>query len=417
VLQAGRYCLAYRQKGTLEEWQRMAALCAGNSRLVLALCVAFAGPLLLLSGLESGGFNLVGGSSTGKSTAQRLAASVWDAPEFVRSWRTSDNGLEGLAALHNDTALILDELGQAPPKTISEAAYMLGSGQGKGRAERNGFARKSQQWRLLFLSSGEVTLAAKMAESGKTIKPGQEVRFADLEAEAGAGMGVIEKLHGFPDSGALVRYIQETSRQHYGYAGRKFLEYVTGHFSELEADTGEAVRSFVRAVSPPNSASQVERVAERFGLCAFAGVIAVKSGVLPLSESDVWAGVKNCFEQWLKDRGTAGALEDAAILRAVRLFIEQFGAARFQDKDAKEWAQCFNRVGFREKSFAENVYLFLPETFEREVLPGYPKKKSLEVLSAAGWLVSEGGRTTVKRELPGLGRKRCIAVKLPEDNE
>ena len=41
----------------------------GNSRMVFALSVAFAGPLIEPAGEDSGGFHLRGVSSTGKSTA------------------------------------------------------------------------------------------------------------------------------------------------------------------------------------------------------------------------------------------------------------------------------------------------------------------------------------------------------------
>ena len=94
----------------------MATLAAGNSRLVFALSVAFAGALPALVGEESGGFHFRGASSSGKTTALKVAASVWGHPsEYPRLWRATANGLEGLAALHNDGLLILDELSQIDP--------------------------------------------------------------------------------------------------------------------------------------------------------------------------------------------------------------------------------------------------------------------------------------------------------------
>jgi len=71
----------FRVRGTLEQWrERVAALCAGNSRLVFAVACAFAGPLLRPAGVESGGFHLRGDSSSGKTTALKVAASVWGGP-------------------------------------------------------------------------------------------------------------------------------------------------------------------------------------------------------------------------------------------------------------------------------------------------------------------------------------------------
>ena len=140
---AGAVQPAYAIAGTVEEWRTsVAALAAGNTRLMLAISAAFAGPLLALAGEESGGLHLVGPSSCGKTTALRVAASVYGKPEtFMRQWRATTNGLEGLAAVHNDGLLCLDELGQMDPKQAGEAAYMLANGKGKARASRTGEAR------------------------------------------------------------------------------------------------------------------------------------------------------------------------------------------------------------------------------------------------------------------------------------
>jgi uncharacterized protein (DUF927 family) len=160
---------AFSTSGTVEEWRgSVAALAHGNSRMMFALSVAFAGPLLDPAGADSGGFHLRGVSSAGKTTALKLAASVWGNPaHYCRLWRTTANGLEGLAALHNDGVLILDELGQVDPREAGESAYMLANGRGKARAARNGTARQSATWRLLFLSAGEGSLAAQMAPTGR----------------------------------------------------------------------------------------------------------------------------------------------------------------------------------------------------------------------------------------------------------
>lgn len=416
VLQSESFSRAYGRRGDLEAWGGMAGKCAGNSRFALSLCASFAGSLLKPSGLESGGFNLVGRSSTGKSTAQKLAASVWDSSDSIPSWRTTDNGLEGLAALHNDAPLILDEMGQAPPKTIEAAAYMLGNGKGKARANRNGTARNPQEWRTMIISSGEVGLAAKLREAGIRAMPGQEVRLVDIEAEPEEGKGIVEDCHDFPDAASLIRHIHDVTRHNYGLAGRKYLEYVTAHLPEIERDIPEALQLFVQKYCPENADGQVKCVAMRFGLCVYAGLLAIKSGVLPWKENDVWDGILKCFRDWLKVRGTAGSAEDAAILGATRLFIEKNGSSRFQDVAAGENAVCINRAGFKRTYGGRTEYLILQETFA-EVVAGHPVRRAASVLRLAGWLNAENGRNTTKRDLPGLGRVRCYAVTIPEDTE
>ena len=105
---------------------------------------------------------MCGASSTGKSTALKVDASVWGNPtSYCRTWRATSNGLEGLAALHNDGLLILDELGQIDPKEAGEAAYLLANGKGNACATRNGTARP-----VLVRWPGEESLSALMARAG-----------------------------------------------------------------------------------------------------------------------------------------------------------------------------------------------------------------------------------------------------------
>jgi uncharacterized protein (DUF927 family) len=155
--------------GSTKSWKENIALLAqGNTRLVFAIACAFAPSLVKFAGEDSGGFHFRGASSSGKSTALKVAASVWGNPQsYCRLWRATSNGLEGLAALHNDGLLILDELSQIEPREAGEAAYLLANGQGKNRASKLGTLRTTNRWSLLFLSAGEESLTTLMARVGQ----------------------------------------------------------------------------------------------------------------------------------------------------------------------------------------------------------------------------------------------------------
>src|SRR5215212_7415825 len=134
----------------------------------------------------SGGFHPKGSSRSGKTVTLRIAGSVWGGGGvlgFARAWRATANGLEGVAEAHNHALLCLDEMGQVDAREAGEIAYMLANGTGKGRAGRDGSPRRSAQWQLVFLSTGELSLAEKMAEVGKAPKAGQEVRLVEIPAD------------------------------------------------------------------------------------------------------------------------------------------------------------------------------------------------------------------------------------------
>ena len=205
----------------------------GNSRFVFAVSCAFAGALLLPAGVESGGFHLRSGSSQGKTSALRIAASVWGRPDYVKRWRTTDNALEATAVQHSDGLLILDEIAQLDAAKAGECAYMLANEQEKGRNTRGGLNRRQRTWRLLFLSSGEVSLSTHMAEAGKRVMAGQEVRMVDIPLDAGQGMGGVEALHGHATPGALVEAMTGAAARCYGVAGRAWLEWASSHQAGL----------------------------------------------------------------------------------------------------------------------------------------------------------------------------------------
>ena len=414
VLQSLTHGDMYQAGGTQEAWNQIATLSAGNTRLEFALSSAFAGPLLRLADVEGGGFSFEGGSSCGKTTCLEVAASVWGGGSHVRPWRTTDNGLESIAALHNDGLLILDEVGQVSAKVLSESAYMLANGQGKTRSGKDGNTRKSPLWRLLFLSSGEVGLAEKLQEGGIKAKAGQEVRFVGIPTEK----DMLSSLHGLPDSGAVSNRLKELSGRHYGHAGRQFLQWLTEHREEVVSGIGAWLDDGVKYLCPIDAGEQVRRVARRFALVAYAGMLAQSAGVLPASMG-VWEAVASCFNDWLSARGSVGASEDAEVEAAVRHFIEQHGASRFENIETPGVQRIPNRVGFVKMTKEGAEYYILPESFKAEILAGMSLKRAIRILTDKGWLVRGTGRdATVKKNLPGMGRGRCYQIVPPrEDSE
>lgn len=412
VLQSTGHEGLYTVTGDEGAWAELARFCVGNTRLVFALCAAFAGPLLRLADVEGGGFSFEGGSSCGKTTCLQVAASVWGGPAHMRPWRATDNGLESVCVLHNDNLLILDEVGQVSANVLSECGYLIANGMGKTRSGKDSSLRKSHTWRLLFLSSGEIGFAEKLSEKGLKARAGQEVRFVGIPTDA----GMLSELHALPDAGALSNRLKELAVQHYGHAGRAFLQWLADNRDDVVKSVGEILTVGVTRLCPPDATEQVRRVARRFCLVAYAGKVACDAGVLP-EDMDVWAATVSCFNDWLAVRGGAGAGEDAAILSAVRLFIEQHGASRFQDIDNPA-ATCINRVGFRRATGSGIEYAILPESFKSEVVKGFSERRAARVLTNAGWLrLERPGRLKTRRTLPGMGRQDCYIVMLPENEE
>ena len=432
----------FRSKGTPDQWrERVGALCAGNSRLVFAVACAFAGPLLRPAGMESGGFHYRGDSSSGKTTALKLAASVYGGASYLQRWRATDNALEAIAAQHCDGLLILDELAQIDPKTAGECAYMLANEQGKARATRTGTPRTRQAWRLLFLSAGELGLADHMAEGMKRTHTGQEVRMADIPADAGAGMGAFENLHEHAGGAAFAKHITHQAQAVYGATGRAWLQWLTDHADTLKATIRSVSSALAAAMIPKDSSGQVERVGARFALVGAAGEMATAAGLTgwPVGESE--RAARACFAAWLGARGGKGNGEVLAMLRQVRRFLETHGEGRFAmwHRGSDDHApKTLNRAGVRRMlnadgepiktnsqhgaefgdrmpaALGEDVsfeYLILAETFRGEVCAGFDYRAVCRVLLDHGCLTPDPSRPfDCRPRLPGIGPATCYRI-------
>lgn len=399
---------ALSEKGTLEEWkENIASLAAGNSRMVFAISCAFAPALADIVRIESGGFQLRGASSTGKSTAAHLAASVFGNPsKYKRQWRTTANGLEGLAAMHNDGLLILDELSQADPKEAGEAAYMLANGQGKTRATRNGTARKAASWRLMFLSSGEETLAQMMNSAGKKANAGQEIRLADINIDAGKNMGGFEVLHEMESPADLSKKLNESAHIYFGTAGKAWIEKIVSKRGDISDGLKNQIDQTTKEYATDKASGQVTRVARRFAFVAVAGELATLFDLTGWERGEADQATKKCFNAWLEDFGGNGNKEERSIIEQVRGFIEQHGASRFEDMKATEEQRIFNRAGFfRYNKEGEKEYLVLTKPYSNELCAGYDTKTVSNVLIKHGCLkAGYGGKSQVPERIPSLGK-------------
>jgi len=272
-----------RTAGTLEDWrENVARLCAGNPRLAFAVSCAFAAALLTPLRHECAGFHFRGGSSTGKTTALLASGSVWGGDPrrgFLESWRSTANGLEAAAALHNDSLLCLDEISQASEKDIGEMVYMLGNGTTKRRMSRSITARRTTEYTLIYLSTGERRLSEILRVTGRRVQGGQELRLVEIEAESGSGMGMFDKLHEFERPETFARRLGAAAREYYGTAIRDYLRRLVAHYDEARDFVRDLQDQFVRAYVPEDAAGEVRRIAETFGLIAGAGELASHYGV------------------------------------------------------------------------------------------------------------------------------------------
>jgi putative DNA primase/helicase len=432
---------AYAVRGTLTEWRdSVARYAVGNDLLAFTISGSFGAALLDIIDAPSGGEHFHGSSRIGKTTLLRGAISVWGPSDgkLMRTWRVTANGLEAVAAETNDGMLFLDEIKQANARDVGDVIYTLAGGVGKARANRIGLARPSHVWRTSFQSTGEMTLAQKLAEANLRPYAGQDVRMIHIPADAGAGFGVWQTLHGFSSGAALADHLYKTTRTCCGTAGSAYLEQLARERAEDSAELTTTLRilrqQFLDAHVPSDANGQVRSVADRFALNAAAGELATVYEVTGWPEGEAFRAAGACFKRWLETRGGTGAAEEMQATERVRAFIFAHGSSRFElagappghsleagespvNDDTKSWSgdldqKIINRAGWKLSTKEGVEYLITPDCWNNEICRGCNSKLVADVVAKAGFQVcGSDGRRTVKKRIAPHGPVRGYLVR------
>lgn len=301
---------AYQVAGTHDEWKAGIAPAEGNALVVFCTCAVLGSVMLKVYGGENCGFHLYGLSSTGKSTAAQVGMSVLGCaadpqssskPTIFGSWSATDNGREIMATCANGAALFMDEL-DSSPKGASLTIYPILSGVGKVRMRSAGSMAQQHTWRLLALSTGELSLYERiMREPQREAMLGELSRFLDIPVDNLPRNAALTA----EQAQALALQLKKRSGEFYGSACIAFVQWL---FAQYPTQGGLRA-ALLQAID----AAQVEliahltprrhlRPAHKRAIRHFALVLAVgrwaADGVLPFSVAAVERAVFVMAEAW-----------------------------------------------------------------------------------------------------------------------
>lgn len=405
--------------GELIEWQEeIAKYCRGNNMLIFSLSCAFAAPMLQLIDRDSFGFNIVGASSTGKTTGLKVAASIYGSPKYTLTWRATGNALEGVAESRNNCLLCLDELGQVDARELGEIIYMLSHGSGKSRLKATGGLRKKFEWRSLFLSTGEVSISSAIKSVGGKVKGGMTMRLIDIHISRDSKYGLFDTIHNFKDANNLATHLNEKTGKIYGTPIREFIsqlakadkKYILQIFEELEKD-------FLAKYVPPNSNGQIQRIAKSFAIVAAGGELAIKLGIIPFEAGEAIEAIAQCFKLYIAEKDSIGSFDIDEAIKQIKTYFAQNYSTRFAEfvnpSDQFDYLEKIqSQAGFKRKvkSNGEDCgyeFFVFTEVFNIEICKGYDNKAVLYALNEMGYLIKGSEKQFVKNQrLPNIGPKK-----------
>ncbi len=213
---------AFRFKGKYQKWLKIIDIINKNSIIAFFVYSGLAAPLLKL--LEQPNFiiDISGVTTSGKTTAMKVAASVFGNPNFlIRTWNNTQVYLERTASKHMGLPLLLDDTKLIKDKdTISKIIYEGTAGQGRGRGTIYGTA-SIPKWNTVILSTGESSILNLTNKS-----------------DGGAHGRVIAICSPpFPDKNVknmkIIKELDSIISKNYGRAGIKYIRYLLKNMKQL----------------------------------------------------------------------------------------------------------------------------------------------------------------------------------------
>ena len=166
--------------GTAEDWcQQIAMPFAGNSNVVLAVGVAFSGPLTIWAGVPPGMLHIYGPAKHAKSLASGVGQSVYGRPlipnetspdPYGLSWQQTANNLGEIVLTRSSLPAFIEEIGQDRASDIADACYQLANGVSKGRL-RGGAPEPRATYCSVGFSTGEEPMVHFLERAGQRTRP------------------------------------------------------------------------------------------------------------------------------------------------------------------------------------------------------------------------------------------------------
>lgn len=376
-----------REHGLETKWFDTALECRKMSVTArIFLAASFASPILSVVGSLPFFVHCWGGSGTGKTVALMLAASVWGDPlkgRFVQTFNATRVGQELTAAFLNQLPMCIDEL-QLTKNGKGQSSfdvYQLAEGVGKTRGKKSGGVELTPTWDCCFLTTGEDPIISSGAGGGAVNRV--------IEIECSEEQKVIE------DAPRIANLL----KQHYGWAGRRFVEQLYKDDSTLER-VREIYQMFVNELNENDTT-------EKQALAAAA-----------ILTADM------CATAWIFQDNNALTVEE------VKTFLASKAAV---STGARAYSWICNWVAENENHFytdneapVSGVYgkleygmAYINNNVLTQALNenGFNATATYSYLKANGLIESGSGRGYGRSKKVGKTNTYCICLRLPSDDE
>lgn len=275
------------QTGTLEEWKTAVAAPALSSAIVsYAIMCAFAAPLARHAGLAEGVMYCIAGpSSTGKTTALKVAASVSGNPDLIAPFNFTPTAIAEIASAHSDHLLVVDDTENVESdvaKSIDSVTHMLTSGQEKKRSAKWNSVSPTDNWFTLALMTSPAPLNSILKSSRTT---GKQVRLIEISVPEGRD-GVFDSLVEGETSAELAQQFAKAIHSQHGTAFAAWVPRLPKLAKRVGTGVQQAAQKYETQRGHELTGAQ-KRALLKLLLPVWAAKEAAQAGILPWKEDGI----------------------------------------------------------------------------------------------------------------------------------
>lgn len=232
-------------------------------------------------------------------------------------------------------------------------------------------------------------------------KAGQEVRLIGIPAVSrDAQYGVFEDIHDLPNGAEFSKYLCLAAGSNYGTPFKAYIAKIAPNIDTVRAQWDKFLYDRDWFISV-DSDGQVRRAKHRFLLVAFAGELATEYGITGWNIGDAINAAKNCFHEWIENRGGTESREKKRILDQVKKFFDD-NAENFVDKERASEYNRYNIAGYRDGAY----YMILPQKFAADVISGLNRRTAIKTLIDMEWMYPDNsGRPDRTENINGNATK------------
>lgn len=232
----------YETRGDLPTWKNIVNNYGkvGNEVRAFTLFASFGAPLYNFYNMGSMIIHLTNSASgVGKSTAQKVAGSVWGHPNLtlLNNSDTQNARLHRFGVLRH-LPLLIDEITNIAPDELSKFAFDVSQNRGRNRmeAQSNSERRNNSSWNSLCITSGNNSLYDTLKQHKASVE-GEMYRILELTVEKDDTLTKKESDYIF----------DQLLPDNYGLAGQLFMEYVVSNLDIVRRRLTEVQAEFDKA--------------------------------------------------------------------------------------------------------------------------------------------------------------------------